>query len=246
MGSKLQAFVVSLFLWCLLSVENNKPNHSFYIWRYYCNLILNLLRAFSLSFIKVKGKSHLLEQSLFSIGTWDFPSLHDDLVGWIETLIIFCFDLFTGTLPQEEDYFLKFLVTNQTIGKNLSLFPSAIYLTFYLYFSLAFLLGSQISFSERSHEKEFLKMPILNLNLDNESIFKEEIEISNQIAAQLHFESAYSYQWQKETSSRFNPYTQKRSINPTKEYWQVFEAKWDSGGACTAVHQPTHLNLAFL
>jgi exosortase len=44
----------------------------------------NLLRAFSLSYVKVKGKGHLLEDALFSIGNWEFPSLHD-LAGWIET-----------------------------------------------------------------------------------------------------------------------------------------------------------------
>ena len=200
-------------------------------------IILNLLRAFSLSFIKVKGKGHLLEQSLFSIGTWDFPSLHD-LVGWIETSIIFVL-IFLLARSARGGLFLKILGNEPNNWKNLSLFPSAIY-------SILLILFSSISFglSEyhfRSHEKKFLDMPNLNLNLDNESIFKEEIEISNQIAAQLHFESAYSYQWQKETSSRFNPYTQKRSINPTKEYWQVFEANWDSGGACTAVlstHSP--------
>ena len=92
----------------------------------------------------------------------------------------------------------------------------------------------------RSHEKEFLNMPNLNLNLDNESIFKEEIKISNQIAAQLHFESAYSYQWQKETSSRFNPYTQKEASTLRKNTGKSSK-QMGLRGACTAVlstHSP--------
>ena len=35
-------------------------------------LVLNLCRAFSLSFIKVKGKGHLLDESLFSFWVGDF------------------------------------------------------------------------------------------------------------------------------------------------------------------------------
>ena len=52
-------------------------------------LCLNLGRAFSLSYIKIKGKGELLERSLFTIGNWQAPNLHD-LVGWIETLFTFC------------------------------------------------------------------------------------------------------------------------------------------------------------
>ena len=200
-------------------------------------IILNLLRAFSLSFIKVKGKGHLLEESLFSIATWEFPSVHD-LVGWIETSIIFVL-IFLLARSARGGLFLKVLGNEPNNWKNLSSFP-------YIIYSVLLILFTSISFglSEyhfQSQEKEYVNMPKLELNLDKELIFKEEIKISNQIAAQLHFESAFSYQWQKETSSRFNPYTQKRSINPTKEYWQVFEANWDSGGACTAVlstHSP--------
>ena len=65
--------------------------------------------------------------------------------------------------------------------------------------------------------------------------------ISKQITAQLHYEDARSIQWQDRFKSRINPYTQKTSLNPNYEYWQLFEASWDSGGACTAIlstHSP--------
>ena len=58
----------------------------------FCGAIIaigfNLARAFSLSYIKVKGKGHLLDQHLFSMGNWQFPTLHD-MAGWIETALIF-------------------------------------------------------------------------------------------------------------------------------------------------------------
>jgi len=41
--------------------------------------------------------------------------------------------------------------------------------------------------------------------------------------------------------TRLNPYSQTRHINPNQEYWQVFEATWESGGACTSIlstHSP--------
>ena len=51
-------------------------------------LMMNLLRAFVMSFIKVKGKGHLLDSPVFSIGGWEAPNLHD-LAGLIETIAIF-------------------------------------------------------------------------------------------------------------------------------------------------------------
>ena len=35
--------------------------------------------------------------------------------------------------------------------------------------------------------------------------------------------------------------SQEKAINPNQEYWQAFEAEWESGGACTSVlstHSP--------
>ena len=49
------------------------------------SLVMNLSRAFSMSFLKVKGRGDLLDSPLFTIGSWTAPNLHD-LAGWIETL----------------------------------------------------------------------------------------------------------------------------------------------------------------
>ena len=60
------------------------------------------------------------------------------------------------------------------------------------------------------------------------------------MAAQLHYEEASSTQWQDRFRTLFNNFGQ-FVINPNAEYWQAFEARWDSGGACTAVlstHSP--------
>ena len=62
-------------------------------------LVLNLCRAFSLSFIKVKGKGYLVDDSLFSILGWGFPSIHD-LLGWIETGCIFLAILFLARMAK--------------------------------------------------------------------------------------------------------------------------------------------------
>ena len=75
----------------------------------------------------------------------------------------------------------------------------------------------------------------------DDSLLVEEKVISNQIAAQLHFENAQSIQWQERLRTRYNPTNQIRLINPNQEYWQAFEATWESGGACTAIlstHSP--------
>ena len=74
---------------------------------------------------------------------------------------------------------------------------------------------------------------------DNEITISEEV-IPQQIKAQLHFQTARSVQWQDRFRSLWNPFGY-FEINPNNEYWQAFQAKWESGGACTAVlstHSP--------
>ncbi len=86
-----------------------------------------------------------------------------------------------------------------------------------------------------------VKLPRLKLDLEDNSILTEVNTISKQIAAQLHYETAQSIQWQERLWTRLNPYNQTRHINPNQQYWQAFEATWESGGACTSIlstHSP--------
>ncbi len=85
----------------------------------------NLFRAFSLSYIQVKGKGHLLEDALFSIGDWEFPSLHD-LAGWIETSLIFLF-IFLLARSARGGLFLRVLSNEPTNWTNLKTTPPLAY-----------------------------------------------------------------------------------------------------------------------
>ena len=76
--------------------------------------------------------------------------------------------------------------------------------------------------------------------MEDPTILASQQDISRQVAAQLHYEEASSTQWQDRFRTLFNNFGQ-LVINPNAEYWQAFEARWDSGGACTAVlstHSP--------
>ena len=197
----------------------------------------NLLRAFSLSFIKVKGKGHLLDQHLFSLGNWQFPSLHD-LAGWIETALIFI-TIFLLARSARGGLFLRILGNEPNNWTNLKSSPP-------LTFSLLIISSvvTSIVYSEyhfKGKEADLVNLPRLSLQMDDESIVSEEKLISKQIAAQLHYESAQSIQWQERLRTQINPLNQSRQINPNLEYWQAFEATWESGGACTSVlstHSP--------
>ena len=50
-------------------------------------LLFNLVRAFSLSMVKINEAGHILDTPIYQFGSWVLPSLHD-MVGWIENLII--------------------------------------------------------------------------------------------------------------------------------------------------------------
>ena len=50
-------------------------------------LLFNLVRAFSLSMIKINGAGHILDSPIYQFGSWVLPTLHD-MVGWIENLFI--------------------------------------------------------------------------------------------------------------------------------------------------------------
>jgi exosortase/archaeosortase family protein len=197
----------------------------------------NLARAFSLSYIKVKGKGHLLDQHLFSLGNWQFPTLHD-LAGWIETVLIFL-TIFLLARSARGGLFLRMLGNEPNNWSNLKNSPP-------IAFSVLLLSSVLVSFAYsgyhfKSKESKLISLPRLSLKTKDENIISEEKLISNQIAAQLHYESAQSIQWQERHRTRLNPLNQSRQINPNLEYWQSFEATWESGGACTAVlstHSP--------
>ena len=199
-------------------------------------LVLNLCRAFSLSFIKVKGKGHLVDDSLFSILGWGFPSIHD-LLGWIETGCIFLAILFLARMAKG-GLFLTTMSNEPNRWLNLR-YGQKPWIS--VIFSACFVI---IVFAVEIHykltESKMSDSQALHLTLDDPSIKIEEEEISNQIVAQLHFESAESYKWQDRFRTTFNKFGQ-QVINPNEEYWQGFVADWESGGACTAVlstHSP--------
>ena len=197
----------------------------------------NLLRAFSLSYIKVKGKGHLLEDALFSIGGWDMPSLHD-LAGWIETALIFLF-IYLLARSARGGLFLRMLSNEPNNWNNLKSSPPLAYSLLTISTVIASVTYANYHFESRESNLE--NLPKLSLNIADDTLLVEEKIISNQIAAQLHFESAQSIQWQERLRTRFNPTNQTRLINPNQEYWQAFEATWESGGACTAIlstHSP--------
>jgi exosortase len=197
----------------------------------------NLFRAFSLSYLKVKGKGHLLDQSFFSLGNWQFPTLHD-LAGWIETILIFI-TIFLLARSARGGSFLRMLGNEPNNWTNLKNSPP---ITFSLLLLLSVLASSAYSeYHFKSKESNLDSLPRLSLKINDENIVSEEKLISNQIAAQLHYENARSIQWQDRLRTRLNPLNQSRQINTDLEYWQAFEATWQSGGACTAVlstHSP--------
>ncbi len=197
----------------------------------------NLLRAFSLSYIKVKGKGHLLEDAILSIGDWEMPSLHD-LAGWIETSLIFLFIFFLARSARG-GLFVRMLSNEPNNWSNLKSSPPITYSLLLLLSTVASVSYANYHFENRESNLETL--PKLSLIISDDSLIIEEKTISSQIAAQLHYEDAQSIQWQERLRSLYNPINQTRQINPNKEYWQAFEATWESGGACTAIlstHSP--------
>jgi exosortase len=200
-------------------------------------IAFNLLRAFSMSFIKVKGKGHLLDEHLFSVWNWNFPSLHD-LAGWIETLLILI-TIIVLARSASSGLSGHSLNDEQSNWNGLKVYPNVIFSTFIIITATSSIIYAKNHFE--STEENMVNLPSLKLNLDDSKLFSEELPISKQITAQLHYEDARSIQWQDRFKSRINPYTQEISLNPNYEYWQLFEASWDSGGACTAIlstHSP--------
>jgi exosortase len=194
-------------------------------------LMLNLVRAFSLSFIKVKGKGEWLDQSLFSLGSWDAPNLHD-LAGFIETGIILLFIVLLGRMAKG-GAFSQSLGEDPTSWSNLQSSPPIWLSISSILIAVGSAIGSEWHYQNTEAAMEDL--PRLALSLDDPEIFTEENSISRQVAAQLHYEEAQSIQWQDRFRLRLGPYGSDMTINPNAEYWQAFECSWKRGGACTAV-----------
>jgi len=199
-------------------------------------LLFNLARAFCLSFIKVKGKGQYIDNSLFSIGDFSLPNLHD-LVGFIETSLIFIFILLLARLSKG-GLFLTTLGTSKSNWGNLNVCPPLPFSIMAIISVISTVVGTEFHFM--SNEKNMLTQPKLQLALDDTDIVLKENFISRNIDAQLHYEEAKSYQWQDRFRAKWNPYGF-FEINHNDEYWQAFVAHWDLGGACAAVlstHSP--------
>ena len=199
-------------------------------------LFFNLGRAFCLSFITVKGKGHILEKPILSIGNYDLPNVHD-LVGYIETgfilLAILIFARFSrrGFLPST-------LATRPNFWGNLKFRPPVAFSVITLITIICTLVLTEFHF--KSIEKAMVPLPRIDLDMSGHEIIRNDQVISNQVRAQLHFAEATSFQWQDRYRSRWNQLGYPE-INLNEEYWQVFKASWNSGGACTAVlstHSP--------
>ena len=199
-------------------------------------IVFNLGRAFALSYIKVKGKGHYLDEPLFSMVGWSAPSVHD-LAGWIETGLIFAAILILARMATG-GLFLTAIPNESNRWINLRCSPNTIFGIACLIILSGGAIWTEAHY--RGTEEGMAYLPILKLNLDDPNILTSKQDISRQVASQLHYQEATSTQWQDRFRNIFNNFGQ-LVINANAEYWQAFEARWDSGGACTAVlstHSP--------
>ena len=218
----------------ILQVWLDQPNRTCH-WRHpYCPC-LQLGRAFSLSFLKVKGKGHYLDEPLFTISEWSAPSIHD-LAGWIETGLIFIAILLLARMAKG-GMFLSTLSNEPNRWLNLRSTPNPIFsiLTIILISGGAYWTEAHY----RSTENGLATLPRLEISLEDPTILTTQQNISRQVAAQLHYEEASSTQWQDRFRNVFNNFGQ-LVINPNTEYWQAFEARWDSGVPALRFSQLTH------
>jgi exosortase len=200
-------------------------------------LSLNLLRAFSLTFVKIKGYGNLLNDPLFSLFGQDAPSLHD-LAGWIESggilIVLFILARMAGThnhrnTEDEEHNDWENLKVSPPIGFGIG---ACIWV-------ILIFAATHLHYDRRESSME--KLPRLITSFTDQSIVSEQKPISSLVEAQLHYEDAQSVAWQERSYSRTNPYDGTSIINTETEYWQGFQCSWKSGGACTSIlstHSP--------
>ena len=200
-------------------------------------LSLNLLRAFSLAFVKIKGHGHLLHEPLFSIFGQDVPSLHD-LAGWVESggILIALFILArmarTHNHRNTED-------EEQNDWENLKVSPPIGFGMGACIWIILIFTATHFHYDQRESSME--KLPLLITSFTDQSIVTEQKTISSLVEAQLHYEDARSVEWQERAYSKINPYDGSSIINHGAEYWQGFRCHWESGGACTSIlstHSP--------
>ena len=204
-------------------------------------LLFNLIRAFTLSMIKINGAGHVLDTPIYQLGNWVLPTLHD-MVGWIENLLILLALFFLARLAKG-GIILTSMGTNPSYWSNIRFstpWPFQILTIIWITFTF---FSSEFYYS--AHEAKLENLPHISLTVDDPEISVEEQVISNQITAQLHYTDASSIRWQQRDRMIPKQIGSKEMIfNPNQEYWQAFEANWESGGACTAVlstHSPSCL-----
>ena len=199
-------------------------------------LALNLLRAFSLTFIKIKGHGKLLHDPLFILFGEEAPSLHD-VAGWIESggILIIIFVLArmarNNNRNSEED--------ERNDWENLRVSPPIGFGIGACLWIILIFVATHLHYGQR--ESSMVNLPPLITSFTDKGIVTEEKSISSSVEAQLHYESALSAEWQKRALSRKNPYDGSPVINQEAEYWQGFRCHWESGGACTSIlstHSP--------
>jgi exosortase len=200
-------------------------------------LSLNLLRAFSLAFVKIKGQGHLLHEPLFSIFGQDAPSLHD-LAGWIESggilIVLFILGRMAGTRNHRNAE-----VEEYNDWENLKVSPPIGFGMGACIWIILILTATHLHYDQRESSME--KLPQLIASFADQSIVTEQKSISSLVEAQLHYEDARSVEWQERAYSKTNPYDGSSIINHGAEYWQGFRCYWESGGACTSIlstHSP--------
>ena len=199
-------------------------------------LLFNLVRAFSLSMIKINGAGHILDTPMYQFGNWVLPTIHD-VVGWIENLLILL-ALFLLARLAKGGVILTSMGTSSTYWSNIRFStPWPFQVVTITWITLTFF-GSELYYS--AHEENLERLPEISLNIEGPEILVEEQLISNQITAQLHYSKARSLQWQE--TSRLIPTKigfQEKVLNPNQEYWQAFEANWESGGHAPPYSRPT-------
>ena len=201
-------------------------------------LSLNLLRAFSLAFVKIKGHGHLLHEPLFSIFGQDTPSLHD-LAGWAESggilMVLFILARMAGTHNRRHTE-----VEESSAWENLKVSPPIVFGIGACVWMTLILTATHFHYDNTESSME--KLPRLITGFADQSIVTEQKSISSLVKAQLHYEEAQSIEWQERLYSKTNLYNGSSIINQEAEYWQGFRCYWESGGACTSIlstHSPS-------
>jgi exosortase len=156
-------------------------------------LLFNLVRAFSLSMVKINGAGHILDTPIYQFGSWVLPSLHD-MVGWIENLLILLALFFLARLAKG-GIILTSMGTNPSYWSNIRFSTPWPFQVLTIAWVTLIFFGSEFYYT--AHEEKLESLPKISLNINDPEILVEEQVISNQITAQLHFSDANSIQWQK-------------------------------------------------